>query len=601
MSILHFDVEYTLNGGEMHFTAREAKIILKLQQSNISLDQLSEHLQVGQKTIRNDMKNINDKVLSFDSAIEINDQTICFKSIYPDVHWKNIIRLNLSIEEHHLVFLKLLFKEDYITMSDFATEMYMSKSKLEKMIATSPLLNEYVDKKRNVGIAIITSVDQKINLSISILLPYVDDLNYLVTSRALVQQITDKDITVEEFKIAVEKFNSQLTILKNITDNECKILILIILIGTNVLKLSDSNINDLVYKFLFTGENDEKIRSRIYSEVKVILQQNNIVSYDDQVIDALVIHIEAAMFNQFPNIIEDEMELRLKHQYSFAYNVATEIFNRLSFCFKLEWQLFEVNYIAMYIQTMINKNDFFGQNLKVLIVCQYGLSVSNYIQMWIENNVDIGIEFKICSVLDFWNIKCSISNFDVIVTTIDNLEIDQSKVVNVDTVPLDKQLLVVKSKLQKTYMKKQIDQFIDNISLSNIEINTVADVYPLIKEDFSDANDLFLEAMKKRTDSGLTNVNGVIIMHSDSKLISDNKLLIYRLNNPIKVQNVEVKMIFVFAFSSKYIETFNIVIKQIYRVIYSEQYVNALYESQSSNQFMWIFKNQIKGGNYVNK
>lgn len=578
----------------MRFTPRESKIINSLQDRNQSVKQLASDYNVGIKTIKSDIQNINSKIDSYNSEIMISEGSVKFISIYSAVHWKNIVKLNQTVEEEDLIFLKLLFKEGYIAMSDFAAELFISKSKLEKMLCSSPNLNTYVSKKRNVGIGVELGVEHKLSLAISILLPYVDDLNYLVTARALVQQIGDSEITFEQFNRYVDVFNLRITKFSNITDKECKILILLILIGNHLMSLEESQINKLIERYINNEDSNEKLRHVIEADVKQVLKENNILEISSSFLESVVNHIENVTQNHYSNTIEPAMELRLKSEYSYAYAIASELYKRLCITLSVDIEDYEKSYLALYVQSIINEAKDV-QNLNVLIVCQYGMSVSHYIQTWIERNLSLSLNFQISSVLNYWNIQEATKKYDLIITTIDNLEGDSSNIIKVDTIPLDEQLTIVKQKIVNVHFQKQINSFFSSNTLKQIKIDCIDQMYNIIKQDFHHANSRFLEAMRRRTDEGLSNVNGVIIMHSDGTLITENRLLIYKLETPISYHQNEVKMIFVFAFSTEFIERFNGVIKQIYRIIYAEQYVNALYETTTDKQFMWIFKNQIKG------
>lgn len=578
----------------MHFTTRESNILLLLQDLDIEIETLANKFAVSTKTIKNDISSINNKISCFDSELKINKTRVSFDSIYPSVHWKNIVKLNMSIEEEDLIFLKLLFKDNYVPMSDFAAQLYISKSKLEKMIATSPHLDQYVSKKRNVGIKVELELEAKISLAIACLLPYVDDLNYLVTARALIQQVSDSEITIENFKLYINKFYQVVDNNQNITDKECKILILLILISKHILIIEDKEIDCLVPNFI-SNDTDLKLTTVIEQNVREILSQNSVVNYEGKIFNNLVLHIENAINTKYANTIVNELELRIKTQYSYAYNIATEIYNRLVKTLSIELADYEKNYIAMYIQTIFNSREQ-NHSLQVLIVCQYGLSVSNYIQAWIEQNIDLDITFTVSSVLNFWNLKETASNYDVVITTIDNLEVENKNLVRLAAVPTSDEFNYIKSKIVNCHFQRQMDNFISSNSLHQICIESIDQMYGIIEEDFHHANQKFLEAMKARTNEGLSNINGIVIMHSDGNLITENRLLIYKLENPIDYNNGEVRMIFVFAFSIEFIERFNNVIKQLYRIIYSKEYVNALYETTTDKQFMWILSNQIKSG-----
>lgn len=577
----------------MKFTTRESKIIIILQEEVCSVKELAAKYGVSTKTIKTDIQSINAKISDYNSEIVITDNQAKFVSIYPAVHWKNIVKLNQTIDEENLIFLKLLFKDDYIAMSDFAAELFISKSKLEKLISSTPNLNTYVTKKRNVGIAIELDYKQKIKLATSVLIPYVDDLNYLVTARSLVQQINDTEIKLEDFNNYIELFNKQVENIPNITDKECKILILLILLSNHVLNLKDKQVSELIEECINVDDSNARLRAIITTEINSVLSRSNIHEVDPQIMESLTTHIENVTLKHYPNTIDPAMELRLKTEYSYAYSIASKLYNRLCTTLSVDIMEYEKCYMALYIQTLIAKNKEV-QNLNVLIVCQYGMSVSHYIQTWIERNLSVPMNFKISSVLNYWKIGEPTKKYDLIITTIDNLESDCTNIIKVDTIPLESQLNDVKQKIINVQFQKQINSFFSSNTLKQININSINDMYPIIERDFNHANPQFLEAMKKRTNEGLSNVNGVIIMHSDGTLISDNRLLIYKLENPINYEQKEVKMIFVFAFSNEFVERYNGVIKQIYRIIYSEQYVKALYEAKTDKQFMWILRNQIK-------
>ncbi len=584
----------------MHLTSREAQLIRLLLNDSQSLKQMSEKFKISTKTLHGDIRNINIKLSSFDTEIEIYGNIVQFNSIYSNVHWLNLLSLNMVIEEEDLMILKLLFKKDYVLLIDFAQELYMSKSKLEKMLACSQILNEYIIKKRNLGVKVDLDNIDKLNLSIAILMPYVDDLNYLVTARSLVQQLTEQKITIKEFRKSIDYFNLQIERLVQISDNECKILILFVLLAEHLLDLTTTEMDLIIDNFINPDESNEKIVRTIATEINLIMKQNNIVVQSEQILTALVNHVYNAINKATTNTIDVAMELRLKNEYSYAYSIADEMYIRLNRLLHVNMPSYERNYLTMYIQSFLN-NAPYQQKLNILIVCQYGLSVSNYIQVWLEQNVDFDCHFTISSVLNYWHLGDKLEQYDLIITTVNNLEAIDQKIVQLKTIPLESEMQELKQEIIRFHFQKEAESFFSCNSLKQIAIMEIDEVYPLIEAELCCKSRTFINLMKERTNTGLTIVNGVIIMHSDGSLLSENRLIIYKLQEPIIYDQQEVKMIFVFAFTQEFLEMFNHVIKEIYRVIYSKNYVSALYETSTDKQFMWIFKSQIKGGNYDNK
>ncbi len=580
----------------MRFTPRESKIIIDLLDSEMSINHLASKNQVSTKTLKTDISSINSKIFEYNSKIDISSNVLKFESIYSRVHWRNIVKLNKTIEEEDLVFLKLLFKENYITMSDFAAELYISKSKLEKLLATVPNFNTHVIKKRNVGIKIELDNYQKIMLATSILIPYVDDLNYLVTARALVQQIIDAEISIQCFNEYIAHFNKVTSQYTNISDKECKITILVIILSNSLGLLNENQINQIISTYIKKEDRDEKLIHTLNEIVRDVLDSNNVQFTNMKIYEIFMSHIKNSITNHHTNTISEEMELRLRTEYSYAYSVAAQLYKRICITLSVDIAQYEKNYYTLYIQSMIN-NCRTNNELKILIVCQYGLSVSNYIHTWLERNLQINFECEVSSIYSYWKLSSKSDKFDIIITTVDNLENDYATVIKIDSVPLEKHLLKLEQKIMNIEYQTQIEQFFKGYVLKNIKITTIEQMYQLINDDLDEQNPDFIKLMKKRTDEGLSTVNNIIIMHSDGKLVNNSKLLIYKLDRPINYNGMQIKMIFVFAFASEFITQYNSVIKQIYRVIYLEQYVHALYESTSEKQFMWILKNKLKQKN----
>ncbi len=577
----------------MRLTERESKIIIELLDNKISLSDLADKCKLSTKTLKSDIDTINQKIIEFNSKIIISNKQLIFESIYTPVHWRNIVKLNKTIEEEDLIFLKLVFKDHYITLSDFAAELYMSKSKLEKIFATVPHFNLYVTKKRNVGIYVDIPKDEKIMLAISILLPYVDDLNYLVTTRALIQQVTDEDIEISKFNLYIQKFNSVVNGFKTVTDKECKIIFLIICLNNELLNLEQNVVTSLINKHINDNQGDENLRLIISNCVQKVLTSNNIQVNNQKIFKIFIEHIEKSITSRQTNTINEEMELRLRTEYSQAYSLAHELYSKICVSLSVNIEEYEKNYYALYIQSIINSQSN-CRNLNILIVCQYGLSVSNYIKTWLEQKLELQVKFTITSIHNYWQSHSNEKKYDVIITTVDNLENDFASIVKIDSIPLEEQLHLVERKIINLDYQSQIDSFLNYYSLKSISIANIDQMYNIISVDLNEKNTEFINLMKKRTDEGLTAVNGIIIMHSDGTQVKTSKMIVYKLEKPIKYNEKQITMIFVFAFTIDFINEYNNVIKQIYKVLYLDQYVHALYETSNEKQFTWIFKNQLK-------
>ncbi|WOO89586.1 DeoR family transcriptional regulator [Mollicutes bacterium LVI A0078] len=62
----------------MRLTTREASIVGKIQESSYCINELVELFNVSNKTIKNDINNINNKISNDDSSIDIIDGYLVF-------------------------------------------------------------------------------------------------------------------------------------------------------------------------------------------------------------------------------------------------------------------------------------------------------------------------------------------------------------------------------------------------------------------------------------------------------------------------------------------------------------------------------------------
>lgn len=584
----------------MNFSKRESKLIYMLLDDNVEVHELCNDLNVTNKTLKSDIIRINRAITNFASEIKVIDNYVALETIYPASHWRSVMVLNQDISDEHLIFLKLLFKEDYVMISDFASELYMSKSKLEKAFQSSKLIKEYSKRVRNRGVIIDIPVANKFSLAISILLPYVDDLNYMVSSRRLIGQITDDPIQISEFKLVSENFNQLINNYDVLTDQESKVIFLILMLSKFVLPLSLNEQEELVNELVSMESKEQKLYGEIEKIIINTLSENNIQDIDKQILNNMIMHVQSSVDKQNYSTLSEKLENQIRTEYSYALTIAKELKcklqSKLSLCLVEE----EASYLAIYTQTFLNQTNK-KLNLKILILCQYGLSLSNYIYFWIKQNISDDLDIETSSVLQFWQKKIDIDSYDAIITTIDNIETNPNATIMISSLPTDEEKQLIKRKLNKLSIEKQFKNIVSKENVKNVTIEKLDDLYEYIQKDLGNYNRQYLHKMRERTNEGLTNINGVLIFHSDSSLVDQNRLLIYKLHEPITVDGKQVKMIFTFVFTTEFINEYNDVIKKIYKVLYLDDYVAALYETKTNAQFMWIFKNQIQGRENVNK
>lgn len=436
----------------MRLTKREILIMQILFQGQTSLDEMCKRLKISEKTLRNEIKKINSSVSSYETMISIRQGIAKFESVYSIVHWRNILKLNLAISDEDYVFLKLAFKNEWISMADFASEIYISKAKLEKLIYYSPLLKNSVKGIRNLGIRLKLEHFEKINSIINVLLPYIDDLNYLVTSRVLINQVIDNTITIERYKQLIVKFNQFIDSAGLISDVECKVVFLLILLKEAGLAVDAKDY--LKLSFIPIPNEDEMFKEK----VKLVLAHNNLYAYDDLLIDELQKYIYETQshqyFPQLPKVVGEQIVT----DYKLGYKLAEDILNLIDDSHVVVRGEQTKYYITLYIQTIINQCRA-RQEITILVISSYGEPFFNYIEVWLMTEINPNIKTEKCSILQFWQqeveYQCKLSDYDLVITTVSNLEIDKTKLHKLSRLPSLKDKIQISQKLKEKKNKSK--------------------------------------------------------------------------------------------------------------------------------------------------
>lgn len=427
----------------MRLTKREIHIMQILFQGQTSLDKMCKMLEVSEKTLRIEVKKINSSVSCYETMILISNGIAKLESVYSTVHWRNILKLNLAINDEDYVFLKLAFKNEWISMADFANEIYISKAKLEKLIHYSPLLKNSVRGIRNLGIRLKLEHFEKINSVIAVMLPYIDDLNYLVTSRVLINQMIDNIITIKRYKELTVTFNQFIDNTGLISDIECKVVFLLMLLKEAGLEVNAEDY--LKLSFSPIQYEDEIFKKK----VKLILAHHDFYDYDEGLIDELQKYIYETyshkFFPQLPIIVGEQ----ILTDYKLGYELAEDVLKLLDNSLKGEQTRY---YITLYIQSIINQCRS-RQEIKILVISSYGSLFFNYIEVWLKAEINSNIKIEKWSILQYWQqkdeTKCKFFDYDLVITTVSNLEIGKTKLYKLNRLPTLDDKIQISQKLKR--------------------------------------------------------------------------------------------------------------------------------------------------------
>ncbi len=572
----------------MYINQRQYNLISICINDNNShdVDVVINNLGVSIKTLKKDVDIINNEIKEFESSINIVDNELVFSTMYSNTHWNNLLMLSKRIDEISLINITLLLKKDYISLMDLSYELYISKSKLEKIITNNPYKFDKLSKVRNLGVYYDIDEVEKVRLIFNILRPFIDPVNYLISIRQLLSQVVENKISMEVFKKATDKFNQyDLTTYLDIKAQELFLIILL-----TELNYFTFNV-DIVLNELLNG-NDEVDINLLDIEVKSLLDLENIYNYDLNNYNNLINHLKRAITYNNDNIkLEDKFISDLTREFGYSIDIASRLLSNLGFKFSVSFNQYEKYFVSIYLQTLIEEVDRVS-DLNILIVCQYGISVSNYIKYKLDKLLYNNINITTSSIYLYHKNKNN--NYDLILTTLNNLENDYSQVEVISAVPTVSELEDIKNIIMtKSYMNILNNIVNDNILINNKDYHTHLDIINDNKELLlSYVSDGYIKSLENRIKQGLDVYNNTIIYHADSKYVLKNQLII--INNLDNFENSKCSTIFILLLTDKFIRENKSFIKYFYKLIGSDEYMKFIHNMNNTNQLKYIFNTIIR-------
>ena len=133
--------------------SRQVKILATISsfEYGISVSDLSSLINCSEKTIRNEIRAINETLDKLGKIVQTEDKMYVLDQNSNELYGllKNAYRNNIEefydFDRTHRVLLLLFFEDDYISMESLSEKLFISKSALSKLFGTSWRLRKYVE------------------------------------------------------------------------------------------------------------------------------------------------------------------------------------------------------------------------------------------------------------------------------------------------------------------------------------------------------------------------------------------------------------------------------------------------------------------------
>ena len=555
---------------------KELLQILINEKSYLSSDDLSKRLACSKRTIYNSLDRIKEYLDNNKIAYKVDK--IYGKGIYLFVNASDIKLENLDFD----IITDILSKKD-LTIKDLMENYYLSYNKLtnmlEKINEDMTLYNIRIKTKQNSGIEIIggkSAIDQY--------------------KRDLLLEIEDKNFYIEKFydKTSINTCQRFVNlIIRELKFNEKinEILLIHLIYLGNLENFDDDSLkqNQKSFYFSYAKKTEEICKDLNLEKEKLVnyfikvYEKINLKDYllirdfaktkaldlikalkdhfakigdpifdiDEEKITSLKKHLEES-FIRLSNDekINNPLYESIKKNYPYYYNEVIYITDKFNQQNQIKIPKEEVAYIVIYIITIEKTID---KKLKGVIVCNYGVGISWYIQAILEENIK-WIKFnKPINISQYYN-----ANYDdyIVFSTLDLVGKDYIKIPEtLSEIDFEK----ITNQINKADYINLFDEnlfFIeDDLPSKKAVINYLADkLEELLYTTKEYRQSILYRELIATTEIG----NGIVLLHGDPAFIKKSSISFLRLKREIFWQEENVNFIILLAVKPSEYEKYNI-------------------------------------------
>lgn len=580
---------------------RQKKIIelfLNNYDTYLNANEIAQHLTVSNRTIRSDIKYINNDFLK-SLIISVKSRGYMLNTENYEIDDINTLLKSLDEKDSEILInlgYHLLMQNSAITLNKLEKEYHISRTKLldylSRIQAWCEKFNVKIEIKRKKGISISGSVNSINNAILHL------------------NQLSEEDNSVEDL-ILNELPKSHINIIFNIVQENLKkyrintsafkikqLVIHLILImkrkepekiswkidqeALEIAEKCTSEINSKL-KYNLNAETSklfsffisyhfnkfelgiEKIFIKSYINRLINLMEENVgvkFSEDKLLKENLYSHFSRTYLRLTKNIyLNNPLVNNIKKLYPFIFSVLFEVIETLHKESNITLSEDEIAFLTIHFQSSIERNE--EEQFRVVIACYYGLGVSNLLEAKISklnkqiNVIDI-IKLEEVNGYDF-------SNTDLLVTT---NEIDKSKIMNDINVLIVTPLFSKEDENKfKYYMNEKRNPISINNKLDNINIivetdkrnyNNTLSIFKRVNEILENNKAIeneYIDSVLEREKFSSTYIgNGIAIPHGNPEKVLKSHIIIFKSKKDIKWKQYNVNLVFFLAISKKDLE-----------------------------------------------
>ena len=619
--------------------------MLKEHQAGLSGEFMSQQLGVSSRTIRSDIKALQEYLVEYDIRI-ISSPNKGYRfnkfeqldTAEQNLFQEGVSNLETAKQRINYILYRLLentFKDIVITQNDLAEEMYISLSTLKMHLnEVKDILQKYDLKVTQYKIKGIKVIGEEVKIRYCI----VDMINTCSTEKFFQKILANVDIELldkiiketlsykkiqladrskEKFCLHIaigmqrsncNKFVSYPSSIANKIENTFEYNVAKELID-NILKKMNIDIacsevyyiaQCLLASKKLTDISESMDKKHVKKLVNIILKEIHEklsidFTNDEYLIDGLTLHLNIALTRiQFQMNIRNELLETIKNDYPLAFQMGVIAGKILEQYDNVKINENEIGYIALHFGAALSRNGI-KENIKaknIIIVCASGLGISMLLKAKIEEYFNNRL--NIIKILPEYEItKKIIDKVDFILTTVPIRDFSSEKVIKINRILQKDDIELIENKIfnkNRNFIKEFSDLFSrDNFYINKkfktktecLEFLTNEAINKNLMSDFTKKSVFDREEISSTSIGDLTAIPHPIYSEKGKSFIS-----ILVLEKPVMWDEFLVQVIFLFNIEKKESNLWESIFFKLYKYIKEKKGINSILKHKSYDMFL---------------
>lgn len=619
--------------------------MLKEHQAGLSGEFMSQQLGVSSRTIRSDIKALQEYLVEYDIRI-ISSPNKGYRfnkfeqldTAEQNLFQEGVSNLETAKQRINYILYRLLentFKDIVITQNDLAEEMYISLSTLKMHLnEVKDILQKYDLKVTQYKIKGIKVIGEEVKIRYCI----VDMINTCSTEKFFQKILANVDIELldkiiketlsykkiqladrskEKFCLHIaigmqrsncNKFVSYPSSIANKIENTFEYNVAKELID-NILKKMNIDIacsevyyiaQCLLASKKLTDISESMDKKHVKKLVNIILKEIHEklsidFTNDEYLIDGLTLHLNIALARiQFQMNIRNELLETIKNDYPLAFQMGVIAGKILEQYDNVKINENEIGYIALHFGAALSRNGI-KENIKaknIIIVCASGLGISMLLKAKIEEYFNNRL--NIIKILPEYEItKKIIDKVDFILTTVPIRDFSSEKVIKINRILQKDDIELIENKIfnkNRNFIKEFSDLFSrDNFYINKkfktktecLEFLTNEAINKNLMSHFTKKSVFDREEISSTSIGDLTAIPHPIYSEKGKSFIS-----ILVLEKPVMWNEFLVQVIFLFNIEKKESNLWESIFFKLYKYIKEKKGINSILKHKSYDMFL---------------